>query len=158
MSDKSQNPNTIVDQLERIYSDAVDAVTSSLDRYLREGVPPDGEARAGGAFCYPELVVRYDPDGPPPPISRAFGKMSEAGTYVTTITRPDFFRDYLIEQLIPLLRDYDVDVEARRSTSEIPYAYVWDQGQAEGLEEISPAELARWFPSPKLQHIGDEIA
>ncbi len=158
MSDKSQNPNTIVDQLERIYSDAVDAVTSSLDRYLREGVPPDGEARAGGAFCYPELVVRYDPDGPPPPISRAFGKMSEAGTYVTTITRPDFFRDYLIEQLIPLLRDYDIDVEARRSTSEIPYAYVWDQGQAEGLEEISPAELARWFPSPKLQHIGDEIA
>ena len=158
MSRKSQKPHEIVDQLERIYSDAVAALASSLDRYLHEGIPPDGEARTGGAFCYPELVVCYNPDGPPPPISRAFGKMSEAGTYVTTITRPDFFRAYLVEQLIPLLRDYDVDVEVRRSTSEIPYPYVWDQGQAEGLEEISPAELARWFPSPKLQHIGDEIA
>ncbi|MEO1101755.1 MAG: AMP nucleosidase [Pseudomonadota bacterium] len=152
------NPNTIVDELETLYASAVSALTDALDRFLREGQPPDGEARAAGAFCYPELVVRYDPDGPPPPISRAFGKMSEAGTYASTITHPAFFRDYLVEQLTPLLRDYDVNVEVRRSTSEIPYAYVWDQGQAEGLEEISPAELARWFPSPKLQHIGDEVA
>ncbi len=152
------NPNMIVDELETLYASAVSALTDALDRFLREGQPPDGETRSAGAFCYPELVVRYDPDGPPPPISRAFGKMSEAGVYASTITRPAFFRDYLVEQLTPLLRDYDVEVEVRRSTSEIPYAYVWDQGQAKGLDEISPAELARWFPSPKLQHIGDEVA
>ena len=157
MSNKT-NPETIVDELEAIYAGAVSALASALDRFLREGTPPDGETRAGGAFCYPELVVRYDPDGPPPPISRAFGKMSEAGVYASTITQPGFFRDYLIEQLTPLLRDYDIDVEVRRSSSEIPYAYVWDQGQAAGLDEISPAELARWFPSPQLQQIGDEVA
>ncbi|MEL6246222.1 MAG: hypothetical protein AAFQ85_12805 [Pseudomonadota bacterium] len=84
--------------------------------------------------------------------------MSEAGVYVSTVTKPDFFRAYLTEQLIPLLRDYDVEVEVRRSSSEIPYAYVWDQGAAGGLDEISPAELARWFPSPRLQSIGDEVA
>lgn len=152
------NPNAVIDELEALYASAVSALTDALDRFLREGQPPDGKARAAGAFCYPELVVRYDPDGPPPPISRAFGKMSEAGVYASAITQPAFFRDYLIEQLTPLLRDYDVEVEVRRSKSEIPYAYVWDQGQADGLEEISPAELARWFPSPKLQHIGDEVA
>lgn len=152
------DPNAIVDELEALYRSSVSALTDALDRFLREGQPPDGEARAAGAFCYPELVVHYDPDGPPPPISRAFGKMSEAGVYAATMTKPGFFREYLVEQLTPLLRDYDVGVEVRRSTSEIPYAYVWDQGQAEGLEEISPAELVRWFPSPKLQHIGDEIA
>ena len=63
-----------------------------------------------------------------------------------------------MEQLEPLLRDYDVQVEVGLSTAEIPYAYVWDQSQAGGLDEISPADLAKWFPSPALSDIGDEIA
>jgi len=79
-----------------------------------------------------------------------------SSTIIPTVRRRH--KRYLTEQLIPLLRDYDVDVEVRRSKSEIPYAYVWEQGQAEGLDEINPAELAKWFPSPKLSDIGDEIA
>lgn len=155
---KLDNSKTIISELEKLYSEAVAALTSALQDYLRDGKTPDEEARKNGAFCYPELIIRYNPDGPPPPISRAFGKMSEAGTYSTTITQPDFFRHYLIEQLNLLLRDYEVEVEIRRSSMEIPYAYVWDQAQADGLDEISPAELAKWFPSPQLSDIGDEIA
>ncbi len=155
---KLTTPEAIVDALEALYSEAVSALTETLNRFLRDGTPPDGELRANGAFCYPQIRLVYDPDGPPPPISRAFGKMSEAGIYITTVTRPDFFRDYLIEQLTPLMRDYAVDVFVEQSNSEIPYAYVWDQGQAAGLDEISPAELVRWFPSPKLTLIGDEVA
>jgi len=158
MTNNTPKPEEIIDQLTALYDDAVVALNASLLRFMKEGVPPDGEARAGGAFCYPELVIHYDPDGPPPPISRAFGKLSEAGTYVTTITHPELFRSYLVEQLELLLTEYPVRVEVRRSNSEIPYAYVWDPEQAEGLDEISPAELARWFPSPRLQNIGDEIA
>ena len=153
-----KTPGAVVDALEKIYSEAMEALNASLARYLKEAIPPDGEVRSGGAFCYPELVIHYDPDGPPPPISRAFGKMSEAGTYVSTITHPTFFRSYLIEQLTPLMRDYDVEVSVRLSSSEIPYVYVWNANKAGGLEEISPAELARWFPSPQLAHIGDEVA
>jgi AMP nucleosidase len=155
---KLTTPKAVVAALEALYGQAVSELSASLNRFLHDGTPPDGEARAGGAFCYPQIRLVYDPDGPPPPISRAFGKMSEAGTYVTTVTRPDFFRAYLIEQLTPLMRDYEVDVFVERSASEIPYAYVWDPAQGAGLEEIAPAELVRWFPSPKLSQIGDEIA
>ncbi len=155
---KHTTPKAVVDALEALYTEAVSALSQALNRFLHDGTPPDGEARAGGAFCYPQIRLVYDPDGPPPPISRAFGKMSEAGIYITTVTRPDFFRDYLIEQLTPLMRDYDVTVTVERSTSEIPYAYVWDPSQAAGLEEIAPAELVRWFPSPDLTLIGDEVA
>lgn len=152
------SPEDIVQALDVSYRMAVDALTAALQAYLRRGETPDPEDRAKGLFCYPELVIGYNPDGPPPPISRAFGKMSEPGTYVTTITQPDFFRRYLVEQLRPLLNDYEVTVEVRRSSQEIPYAYVWEQGHADGLDEISPAKLARWFPSPRLGDIGDEIA
>ncbi|MEQ9507044.1 MAG: AMP nucleosidase [Hyphomonas sp.] len=155
---KHTTPKAVVDALEALYAEAVSALSDALNTFLRDGTPPDGEARAGGAFCYPQIRLVYDPDGPPPPISRAFGKMSEAGIYITTVTRPDFFRAYLIEQLTPLMRDYDVDVTVERSNSEIPYAYVWDPSQAAGLEEIAPAELVRWFPSPDLTLIGDEVA
>ena len=148
----------IIDALNALYDEALDALSASLARFLKDRTPPDGEARAAGAFCYPELVIRYEPDGPPPPISRSFGKLSESGTYVSTITRPDFFRDYLAEQIDLILADYPVTIEVRRSSSEIPYNYVWDQNKAAGLEEIAPAELARWFPTPKLEHVGDEVA
>ncbi|MEM6535045.1 MAG: AMP nucleosidase [Pseudomonadota bacterium] len=152
------SPNEIVDALQAIYADAVDALTGALQAYLSDGKTPTQAERDAGLFCYPELIITYQPDGPPPPISRAFGKMSEAGSYKTTVTQPDFFRRYLVEQLEPLLADYDVSVEVRKSRSEIPYGYVWDQGQADGLDEINPAELAKWFPSPDLADIGDEIA
>ena len=155
---KLTTPEAVVDALEGLYSEAVEALSGALDLYLHKGTPPDAKLRDSGIFCYPQIRLTYDPDGPPPPISRAFGKMSEAGTYISSFTRPDFFRAYLIEQLTPLMRDYEIDVFVERSGQEIPYAYVWEQGQAEGLEEISPAELARWFPSPKLEDIGDEVA
>ena len=105
---KLTTPEAIVDALEALYAEAVSALTETLNRFLRDGTPPDGELRVNGAFCYPQIRLVYDPDGPPPPISRAFGKMSEAGIYITTVTRPDFFRTYLIE---PLYRDVDRDDE-----------------------------------------------
>ncbi len=155
---KLNSPTDVINALEHEYERAVSALSDALDAYLNNGTVPDSILRESGAFCYPQIRLTYQPDGPPPPISRAFGKMSEPGTYISTFTRPDFFREYLEEQLTPLMRDYDVTIEVERSTSEIPYAYVWDQAGASGLEEISPAELARFFPSPNLVDIGDEIA
>ncbi len=155
---KLTTPEAVVDALVVVYSDAVDALATALTKYLRDGIPPSETSRNDGSFCYPEIRITYDPDGPPPPISRAFGKMSEPGIYVSTFTQPEFYRSYLIEQLSPLMRDYEVTVQVGASRSEIPYAYVWDQAQADGLENISPAELAKWFPAPELSKIGDEVA
>ena len=158
MSEHAETPQEIVDALERLYDQSVANLKAAIDRYMIEGTPPDGEARAAGAFCYPELVITYDPKDRVPANSRSFGKFSEAGVYASTITRPGFFRRYLIEQLTPLMRDYSVSVEVRPSTSEIPYAYVWDPDKAGGLEDDYAAQLARWFPAPQLVTIGDEVA
>ena len=153
-----KTPSEIVDALVAVFESSVAALSSALAAYLRSGETPGLDAAETRRFAYPELVIEYNPDGPPPPISRAFGKISEPGTYSSTVTRPDFFRRYLVEQLEPLLADYDIKVSVRRSAKDIPYAYVWDSEQAAGLDDINPAELAKWFPSPSLEEIGDEVA
>lgn len=155
---KLKTPKAVVAALETQYKQSVDNLSDALAAFLKDGATPSKADREAGAFAYPELRITYDPDGPPPPYSRAWGKFSEPGVYTTTITRPDLYRDYLVEQLTPLMKDYEVKVEVKRSIAEIPYAYVWDQEKAAGLEDVSPAELAKWFPAPHLSHIGDEIA
>ena len=140
---KLTTPEAVIDALEALYTEAVEAQSAALHTFLHEGTPPDPQLRASGAFCYPQIRIVYNPEGPAPRISRSFGRISEPGTYISTFSRPDFFRPYLMEQLTPLLKYYEIEVFVERSQSEMPYAYVWEQGQASGLEEISPAELAR---------------
>jgi AMP nucleosidase len=57
-----------------------------------------------------------------------------------------------------LIGDYEVEVTAGPSISEIPYPYVLDGSDDLRLDDVSAAELGRWFPTTELAHIGDEIA
>jgi AMP nucleosidase len=102
--------------------------------------------------------VTYIANGLQPRIARAFAKFQGPGTYSTTITHPDHFRRYLIEQLRYLVRDYGASIEAHVSDQEIPYPYVLEQGDDLGRNGVTAAELALHFPAPKLALVGDEIA
>ncbi len=151
--------DAIIAELSGVYLSSVRALTEALDRFLAGGPPPTPAERAERVFCYPELVIEYAPHGAVPQLSRAFGKFSEPGSFTTSITRPDFFAAYLREQLFLLLQRYPgVAVSVRRSRSEIPYVYVWDEVHKPGAENLSAGELASWFPAPQLAAIGDEVA
>jgi len=145
----------LVDQLAERYARAADALRSAIRTYLAHGTRPDPAARAAGLFAYPELRIDYRPDEPAIFPARAFARLNQRGLYATSIARPQLFRAYLIEQLGYLVRDYGVDVSVGASPSEIPYPYVLDGGDK--LGPAHPADLARWFPSTDLAHIGDEI-
>ena len=147
----------IIDQLAAIYDESVENLRLSVSAYIRDRTAPDPKARALGAFAYPELRVDYGGKIPQPAITRAFARLSQPGTYASSIARPNFFRDYLVEQLEHLSRDYDVTISVGRSASEIPYPYVIEDSGIE-IGEIGTAELSRFFPSNELLHIGDEVA
>jgi AMP nucleosidase len=147
----------IVDQLTAIYDESVANLRQALGEYVRSRTAPTTKARANGAFAYPELRIDYSAQLPRPAIGRAFARLNQPGSYAASIARPALFRDYLVEQLDHLNRDYDVKISAGRSASEIPYAYVIENSGIE-VGEIGTAELSRFFPSNELVHIGDEIA
>lgn len=150
--------DAVVDQLQLIYDQSVATLRSSLSAYLSRGARPAAEARDQGAFAYPELRITYAPEGPAPRVGRAFGIIREPGVYTATITRPELFRAYIIEQLELLVRDYGVEIAVGRSAQEIPYPYVLDGAEDLQLDGAQTEEIARWFPTTQLSHIGDEVA
>jgi len=151
------NAHLIVDHLAAIYDESVSNLRQALARYIEDRSAPDARSRKKGAFAYPELRVDYAGKAPAASISRAFARLNQPGTYATSIARPELFRDYLVDQLEHLARDYDVDISVGRSASEIPYAYVIENSGIQ-VGDIGTAELSRFFPSNELVHLGDEIA
>jgi AMP nucleosidase len=148
----------ILDDVQTIYDQSVSNLRVSLAAYLRDGTKPDLGARAAGAFSYPELHVHYAPDGPAPRVGRAFALIRNPGDYAVSVTRPALFREYLIEQLTLLVRDYRVSVSVRQSAQEIPYPYILDGAEDLRLNGAETEEIARWFPTTQLANIGDEVA
>ena len=145
-----------VDALAAIHAASVAALRAALGTYLRDGTAPTTAARAAGAFAYPEIRLCYAGGGAPRLI-RAFARVTVPGDYATTVAQPELFRDYLIEQLDLLIADFGVTVSVGRSTVEIPYPYVLDGAEDLRLDAAAAAELARWFPTTELAHIGDEL-
>ena len=154
---KDFDAGRIVDQLATIYDESVANLRSALSAYVESRTLPDAAARKRGSFAYPELRVDYPGQAQRPAPARAFARLSQPGTYATSIARPRLFRDYLVDQLEHLARDYDVSISVGRSASEIPYAYVIENSGIE-VGNIGTAELSHFFPSNELVHIGDEIA
>jgi AMP nucleosidase len=148
----------LVDELSALHAASCDNLRAALAAYIGEGVRPDPVARAAGAFCYPEVRVLYQPETASwPSVNRAFARMNGPGAYAVSVTRPEVFRDYLIEQLSLLSQDYGVQIEIGLSSQEIPYPYVLDGSQDLPIDQAGAAELSRWFPTSSLADIGDEI-
>jgi AMP nucleosidase len=155
---KQSDAAGIVDRLDLEYRKSVEALRNALKTFLDGGPPPDPALRQAGAFCYPELRLNWPAGHPYPRIGRAYARMGAPGRYAMTVTRPDLFRDYLVEQLTLLKQDFEVEIEVGRSSQEMPFPYVLD-GQANiDLADIGSAEIARHFPTTELAYIGDEIA
>ncbi|MGD0640431.1 MAG: AMP nucleosidase, partial [Roseiarcus sp.] len=97
MFERVATPAEAVDRLAELYEHAAGSLRAAVESFLVDGAPPSAEVRA--RFRYPELRVTYQPEGVPPSSARAFAKFTEAGVYSTTVTQPEDFRAYLLEQL-----------------------------------------------------------
>jgi AMP nucleosidase len=154
---KRKEAAAVVARLEGEYRRAAGALRAALKAYIHGGPPPDPALRAERAFTYPELRVAYAPTVASPRLARSYARFSQPGVYGVTVTRPDLFADYLTEQLDLIMTDFEVEVGVMRSEQEIPFPYVLDSDDA-AAADVSAAELARYFPTTELAHIGDEVS
>ncbi len=150
-----KTPAEAVDRLEALHGRAVTALIEAVRRFAEKGTPPTDQERA--LFRYPELRVTYLPSGPTPRLARAYGQLMWPGEYAVTITQPNYFRKYLIDQLTLLVEDYGAELSVRVSDSEIPYSFVLDTAGAAAFESVPAEDLARYFPNPLLAQVGDAV-
>ena len=148
----------IVAQLNAEYGRSVQALQAALQTFLAGGEAPSPADRASGAFVYPELRLTWPQGHGYPRLSRAYARLSAPGVYAVTVTRPDLYSAYLVEQIGLLMDDFAIEVEVGRSTQEIPFPYVLDGSVDIAMADVAAADIARYFPTTELSQIGDEIA
>ena len=142
-----------VDRLTELYSQAVDFLRTQFTTAMAD-TPPDTRIRA----FYPE--VRFTTSSYAQVDTRlSFGHVSGPGTYATTITRPDLFRNYLIQQIGLLLKNHDQPVYIGPSNTPIPlhFAMTAEKGMTVPQEGAADFTLRDVFDVPDLSTTNDDI-
>lgn len=147
-------PEAALQRVVEIYEHGIARLRDALRRFVA-GEQFPGHVRS----CYPyvrvhtETVARAD--------SRlAYGFVAGPGTYETTLTRPDLFRNYYLEQFGLLIKNHGVPIEVGVSTQPIPLHF--SLGEDDHLEGSLPPErrllIRDLFDLPDLATMDDGIA
>ncbi len=142
-----------VSRLEALYSQAVHFLSDKFNATLL-GQRPAARVRA----FYPE--VRITTTSHASADSRmSFGHLAVPGTYMTTITRPDLFRHYLVQQLDLLIRNHGVPVTVGPSKTPMPvhFAVASNPSISVPQEGVLDFSLRDVFDVPDLNTTNDDI-
>ncbi|MBN8441087.1 MAG: AMP nucleosidase [Thauera sp.] len=149
-----QDAAAAFERVRTIYDASVAHLRDALQRYVA-GADVGRHVRG----CYPFVRVRTDT------VARAdsrlsYGFVAGPGMYETTLTRPDLFGDYYLEQFRLLLQNHHVDLEIGTSSQPIPVHFsLAEQEHLEGHLEPDRRRLLRdCFDLPDLAAMDDGIA
>ncbi|WP_309666857.1 AMP nucleosidase [Tabrizicola sp.] len=142
-----------VARLEELYAEATAFLVHHFSETVLKG-RPHTRIRA----FYPEIrltVTSFDKVD-----SRlSFGHVAGPGTYATTITRPDLFRNYLVQQIELLVENHGVTVEVGPSDTPIPvhFAVAGNPDVSVPQEGVMEFSLRDVFDVPDLATTNDDI-
>ena len=128
-----------------------DSSAEGIRRAFRGGTAADG----GGRYPFVGIGIRAANLAVDARLS--YGVLLDPGTYGTTLTRPDVFRDYYREQIGLLIRNHRMPVWVGVSDRVIPLPFVIEESTADVSEEQVRALQSR-FRLPDLRAIDDAIA
>jgi AMP nucleosidase len=141
-------------QVQAIYRSSVEHLRAALQRFVA-GEDNGQHVRA----CYPFVRVRTST------VARAdsrlsYGFVAGPGSFETTLTRPDLFGSYLLEQFKLLLRNHGVSIEVGTSAQPIPVHFsLAENDHLEGSLTAERRLLMRdLFDLPDLAAMDDGIA
>lgn len=139
-----------VARLEQLYTQATEFLSQHFNAAIR-GNRPVGRVRA----FYPE--IRFATASFAKTDQRlSFGHVTGPGVYSTTVTRPDLFRNYLIQQIGLLIQNHGVPVSIGPSATPMPvhFAVAGVSVPQEGVLEFSIRDA---FDVPDLATTNDDI-
>ena len=147
------DPALAVARLQELYSQATDFLIDHFSRAVTGGKP----ATRIRAF-YPEIRLTVTSHAKID--SRlSYGHVSGPGTYATTITRPDLFKNYLTQQIGLLMENHNVPLQVAVSDTPIPvhFAVAGNPGMHVPHEGSLDFSLRDVFDVPDLATTNDDI-
>ncbi len=142
-----------VDELERLYEAGTEFLRTSFADVV-EGARPDHRFRA----FYPE--IRLSTTSFAHIDNRlSFGHVVEPGEYSTTVTRPDLFRNYLIQQISLIIDSHSTNVTIGVSATPIPLHFAMKANAETPVpqEGVLDFPLRDMFDVPDLATTHDDI-
>jgi len=154
------DPQAALAQVRLIYDQQIAHLRDAMQRYVA-GETPRRHVRA----CYPFVRIHTDT------VARAtleahditqlsYGFVAGPGHYETTLTRPDLYNDYYLEQFRLLLQNHGVALEIGLSQQPIPIHFSFaENDHIEGTMSTARRMLMRdVFDLPDLAAMDDGIA
>ncbi len=148
-----RDPKDAVARLITLYDEAVDFLCHQFMSAMRDGAP-EGRIRA----FYPE--IRFTTSSYAQVDTRlSFGHVSTPGTYATTVTRPNLFASYLIQQIGLLITNHDQPVEIGYSNTPMPVHFAVANRPDITVPQQGAADftLRDVFDVPDLGNTNDDI-
>ena len=150
------DPAAALARVQQIYAASVAHLRKALQRFVA------GDEIETVRACYPFVRIRTHTIARPDSNLEglAYGFVDGAGTFETSLTRPDLFADYYLQQFTLLLQNHGVPLEVGTSHQPIPLHFAL--GEREHVEgALTPARRARLrdvFDLPDLAAMDDGIA
>ena len=145
-------PETALDELEALYRSAVDDMETRFAAYAAGKLKHGDEALP----TYPYLLAEVPAEKATQTSNLALGRVAATSLHGATITRPDLFRNYLLEQLSAAVRRYNAKLSVGHSTTPIPLTFALEAATA-SLTPAQRADLSYFFPSPNLIATNDDV-
>jgi AMP nucleosidase len=142
-----------VAHLKLLYDQAVKFLCDQFMDAMQDG-PPEGRIRA----YYPE--IRFTTTSYSRVDTRlSFGHVPNPGTYATTVTRPDLFENYLVQQIGLLIANHDQPVEIGYSNTPMPvhFAVANDPTISVPQQGAAAFSMRDVFDVPDLSNTNDDI-
>jgi AMP nucleosidase len=145
--------------IEEIYDANSALIHRAFERLLQgEDVPESLLAEATYPFFGITVGIKdLNPDG-----RLSYGIVGEAGIYGGTVTRPDIFRNYYLDQISLLIERHKVPVYVGKSNWPIPLPFAMDhtpdQLDPRTLDMGQLWQMQTGFALPNLTRVNDDIA
>ena len=155
---RHRDPESALAQVRAIYSQQIDHLRDTMQRFIGGEVLAD-HVRA----CYPFVRIHTDTVVRQAALENSglsYGFVAGSGRFETTLTRPDLYGNYYLEQFRLLRQNHNVELEVGTSTQPIPVHFSFaEHDHIEG--SLSPERRALMrdlFDLPNLGAMDDGIA
>ncbi|WP_332778103.1 AMP nucleosidase [Polaromonas sp.] len=153
------DPAAALAQVRAIYDQQIAHLRDAMQRYVAGETLP-GHVRACYPFVRVHTVTVARTPAAPDSARLSYGFVAGPGRFETTLTRPDLYGDYYLEQFRLLLQNHQVELEIGTSTQPIPVHFSFaERDHIEGNLSVARRMLMRdVFDLPDLAAMDDGIA